>query len=118
MKPVVKWLARIGAVVAVVAAGAVLGYYALYDDWPWSGPKDLALCANEYERSTGPAKTRKALKTAQLYPVYRVPPFVGERVYSAGPGARKGRGGPPCGKAVYMRAEDRRWTVYELQERE
>jgi hypothetical protein len=114
MHPVIKWLARIGAVVAVGAVVVLLGYKALYDDWPWNGPDRLALCDGHYDRASGKAKSRRALNTAKLYPVYRVPPFVGERVYSAGPGARQGRGAPPCGAAVYMRSENRRYTVFKL----
>jgi hypothetical protein len=114
MHPVIKWVARVGAVVAVCAVAVVLGYKALYDDWPWNGPERLAVCDGHYDRASGPAKSRSSLNTAKLHPVYRVPPFVGERVYSAGVGASQDRATPPCGTAVYMRSDDRRYTVFRL----
>ncbi len=117
MNPVMKWLARIGAVAVVGAVVLALGYRAYYEDWPWKGAKTLTVCNGTYERTAGPAKTRKALRTAQLFPVYRVPPLVGEVVYSPGPGERRGRAVPPCGEAIYTRAGDRRYTAYALKRR-
>ncbi len=102
-----KWLARLGALVALVAVFGLLGYRYAYHDWPWNQPAKIAVCDGHWERSTLPNRSRHELRVARLYQVRRVPPRIGEQLLSATP-VRAGS----CDKRLYLRSFAGGYVVY------
>ena len=102
-----RWLARFGALVALVAAFGLLGYRYAYHDWPWNQPAKIAVCGGQWERSTLATRSRHELRVARLYEIKRIPPVVGEQLLSATP-VRDGT----CDERLYLRSFAGGYVVY------